>query len=70
MIRPKITTTAQSLQALSMFTRFTADNMLIQATRTAEEARTRTEDGKIEKTAKKVKDEFDKAEKEKGKRSC
>jgi len=64
-IRPKITNTAQSLQALSMFKRFTADNILLQATRTAEESRTRTEDDKIDKTADKIKGEFDNAEKEK-----
>lgn len=61
-IRPKITKTAQSLQAVSMFKRFSTENTLMQASKAVEESRTKKDNKKIDEAAEKIKEKFDKAE--------
>jgi hypothetical protein len=61
-IRPKITSTAQALQAVSMWKRFTTENVLMQAERTVEEFSTPAQEKRIEDKGKEIDKQFKDAE--------
>lgn len=63
-IQPKITSTAQSLQAVSMWKRFSPENVLIKAAKIVKEQRNQKQENEIDDKGKDIKKKFDESEKE------
>lgn len=58
-VRERVTPTAQALQAMKMFTRFSPENTLLQAKKIVDESRTPTDNKEIDNKTKRLKDELD-----------
>lgn len=58
-VRERVTPTAQALQAMKMFTRFTPENTLLQAKKIVDESRTPADNKEIDNKTKRLKDELD-----------
>ncbi|EGD47149.1 hypothetical protein Cpap_1541 [Ruminiclostridium papyrosolvens DSM 2782] len=58
-VRERVTPTAQALQAMNMFKRFTPENTLLQAKKIVDESRTPADNKEIDNKAKRLKDELD-----------